>query len=123
LCLKSINIPKDFHTQLNFHYNQINTNEKHNTNSNQTNIPYWLQKLLLYEEFIDLENIDENDWANRLISSNNNSTEITREELVRFINLSNSTFGLFKFQKDHIINYPFFSYLQLEKDFEYVKFS
>ena len=118
LCLKSINISKDFQTQLNFDYNQINTNEKDNKNSNQTNIPSWFQKLLVNEEFIDLKNIDENDWPNRLITSNHNSTEITREELVQFINLSNSTFGLFKFQKDHIIICLFFSYLQLEKDFE-----
>jgi hypothetical protein len=120
LCLRSIKIPKNFHLQLIL--NQIQFQFQYNEQDSETtkeNVPSWLQKLLVNEKFIDLENIDENDWANRLMTSNNNTTEITREELVRFINLSNSTFGLFKFQKDHnIISYLFFSYLQLEKDFE-----
>ena len=75
------------------------------------NIPSWLQNVLLHEEFFDLENTDENNWVNRLMGSNDNRIEIKREELVQFINLSNSTFGLFKFQ-----NHYFFTYLQLEKN-------
>jgi hypothetical protein len=116
LCLKSIKIPTDFQTQINCDYSQTNNNEKDNKNNNRIDLPSWLQKLLVNEEFIDLEKIDENDWAYRLMTNNNNSTEITREELIRFINLSNSTFGLFKFQKDHIISDLFFCYLQLEKE-------
>ena len=116
LCLKSIKIPTDFQTQINFDYSQTNNNKNDNKNSNQMDLPSWLQKLLLYEEFIVLENIEENNWANRLMTSNNNSTRITREELLRLINLSNSTFGLFKFQKDDSIVHYFFTYLQLEKE-------
>ena len=52
----------------------------------------------------------------RLIISNNNSTEITKEELIRFINLSNATFGLFRFQKNQNDVYLFFTYVQLEKE-------
>jgi hypothetical protein len=116
LCLKSIKIPTDFQTQINFDSSQNNNNNKNdNENSNQINFPSWLQKLLLYEEFIDLENTEKNNWANRLMTTNNNSTEITREELLRLINLSNSTFGLFKFQKANDIIHHFFTYLQLEK--------
>src|SRR5215212_2271833 len=102
LCLKSIKIPSDFHQQLNFDQNQFNNkNEKGSENNKRVNIPSWLQKLLLYEEFVYLENIDEKNWAHRLMSSYDDNTEITREELIQFINLSNSTFGLFKFQKYH----------------------
>ncbi|MGE0243900.1 MAG: hypothetical protein AB7F53_08815 [Nitrososphaeraceae archaeon] len=68
------------------------------------------------EEFIDLENNAKNSWANRLIISNNNSTEITKKELLHFIILSNGTFGLFRFQKNHGSVYLFFTYLQLEKE-------
>jgi hypothetical protein len=112
LCLKSIKIPSDFHEQLNFDHIQFNINKKLNENNNK--IPSWLQKLLLYEQFVDLKNTDENNWAHRLTTSNNN-TEITREELIRFIKLSNATFGLFKFQKDHSITHYFFAYIQLER--------
>jgi len=120
LCLKSIKIPTDFQTQINCDYSQTNNNEKDNKNKNQMDVPPWLQKLLLYEEFIDLENIEKNDWAYRLMTSNNNSAEITREELLQLINLSNSTFGVFKFQNHGIISL-FFCYLQLEKDKELCK--
>ena len=119
LYLKSIEIPTDFHEQLNFDQSQFNNNEKCNENNNNVNIPTWLQKLLLYEKFVDLENTDdENNLAHRLTSSNDNNTEISREELIQFINLSNSTFGLFRFQKDHSIVHYFFTYLHLEKEFE-----
>ena len=119
LCLKSIKIPSDFHQQLNFDQNQFNNkNEKGSENNKRVNIPSWLQKLLLYEEFVYLENIDEKNWAHRLMSSYDDNTEITREELIQFINLSNSTFGLFKFQKYHSFMHYFFIYLQLEKEFE-----
>ena len=80
--------------------NQFNQNEKVNEN-NIINTTSWLQKLLLNETFFGLENTDENNWALRLTSSKDNSIVITREELIQFINLSNSTFGLFKFQKNH----------------------
>jgi hypothetical protein len=114
LCLKSIKIPLDFYQQLNFDQNQFDPNEKGNENS-INNVPSWLQKFLLHETFFGLEHTDENNWALRLTSSNDNSTIITREELIQFINLSNSTFGLFKFQKDQFNIYHFFAYLQLEK--------
>lgn len=112
LCLKSIKIPRDFHEQLKIGQRQFNDKEKDNENNNR-NIPSWLLNVLLHEEFFALENTDVNNWAYRLTGSNDNSTEITREELVQFINLSNSTFGLFKFQ-----NHYFFTYLQLEKKSE-----
>jgi hypothetical protein len=115
LCLKSIKIPTDFQTQINLDYSQTNNNENDNKKSNQMDLPSWLQKLLLYEEFIVLENIEKNNWANRLMTSSNSSTEIRREELLGVINLSNSTFGVFKFQKDNDITHLFFTYLQLEK--------
>ena len=92
---------------------QFNNNEKESEN-NRVNIPSWLQRLLLDEQFIDL-NPDKNNWAHRLTSNNNNNTEITIEELIQFINLSNATFGLFKFQNDQSITHYFFTYLQLEK--------
>jgi hypothetical protein len=115
LCLKSIKIPTDFQTQINLDYSQTNNNENENKKNNQMDLPSWLQKLLLYEEFIVLENIEKNNWANRLMTSSNSSTEIRREELLGVINLSNSTFGVFKFQKDNDITHLFFTYLQLEK--------
>ena len=120
MCLKSIKIPTDFYEQINFDQSQLNINEKGNENNN-VNIPSWLQKLLLHEKFVELENTDKNNWAHRLTSSNDNITEITREELICFINLSNSTFGLFKFQKEHSIIHYFFTYLQLKnlKNFEH----
>jgi hypothetical protein len=114
--LKSINIPLYVHRQLKFGYNQSINNKKDSNKNNQNNILNWLQKLAVTEEFIDLENNEENSWANRLIISNNNSTEITKEELIRFINLSNATFGLFRFQKNQNDVYLFFTYLQLEKE-------
>ena len=117
LCLKSIEIPKNFHQQLNFVQSQFHNNEQSSETTNG-NIPYWLQKLILYEEFVDLKNTDEHNWAYRLTISKNNNTEITKDELIRFIKLSNATFGLFKFQKDHSIVHYFFIYLHLEKEFE-----
>ncbi len=118
LFLKSINISLNALSQLKFEYNQIINNEKdnNNNNSNQNDIPSWLQRLSVREEFIDLENNAKNSWANRLIVSNNNSTEITKKELLHFIILSNATFGLFRFQKNHGSVYLFFTYLQLEKE-------
>ena len=117
LCLKSIKIPLDFYQQLNFNQNQFNQNEKVNEN-NIINTTSWLQKLLLNETFFGLENTDENNWALRLTSSKDNGPVITREELIQFINLSNSTFGLFKFQKIPSTIHHFFVYLQLEMEFE-----
>lgn len=116
LYLKCIKIPADFYQQLNFE-SQFDNIEKGSENNNG-DIPSWLHKLLLQEEIIDLVDSGENNWAHRLTSSNDNNTEITRGELIQFIKLSNSTFGLFKFQKDHSIVYYFFAYLQLEKEFE-----
>ena len=118
LCLKSIKIPRDFYQQINFDQSQFNNKEIDNEKNNRVNIPFWLQKLLLHEEFVDLENTDENNWVNRLMSNNDNKVEIKREELIRFINSSNSTFGLFKFQKDYSAIHYFFTYLQLDKNSE-----
>ena len=118
LILKSIKIPRDFYQQINSDQSQFNIKEIDNEKNNNVNIPFWLQKLLLHEEFVDLENIDENNWVNRLMSSNNNKVEIKTEELIQFINSSNSTFGLFKFQKDYSAIHYFFTYLQLDKNLE-----
>lgn len=114
LYLKSIFIPTEMYQILNFE-GELNYNDQSSENNN-TNVPNWLRLLLIYEKFSDIEdNNEENSWASRLISSNNNSIEITREELIQFINLSNSTFGFFKLQKNPFITYYFFIYLQLEK--------
>lgn len=116
LYLKSIKISSYSHEWGQFDKTQFNILEKDNENNNENSLPSWLQKLLLYEEFVNVENTEKNNWACRLISSNDNKTEITREELIQFINLVNSTFGLFRLQKDHSIVHYFFIYLQLEKD-------
>ena len=70
---------------------------------------------MLTEEFVDLGIIEEDKWAYRLTNSDEKSIEITRDELIEYLNCGNSTtFGLFKFQKNNITEY-FFSYIQFER--------
>jgi hypothetical protein len=57
--LKSIKIPTEFHEHLNIDQSQFNNNQKDNQNNNG-DIPSWLQKLLLHDGFVDLENTYEN---------------------------------------------------------------
>jgi len=113
LYLKSISIPSEYYQILNIE-GQLNYEDNSNENYN-TYLPHWLHMLLIYEKFNDIENRgQENNWAGRLINTNNNSTEITRDELIQFINITNSTFGFFKLTKN-TGTYYFFIYLQLEK--------
>jgi len=115
LCLKFIKIPRDFHLHLDVDLNQFINNET-NTQKPRGIIPQWLQRLWIKEKSIELENIAENNWASRLMTSNKDIIEITREELIQIINISNATFGLFNFQKDQNNTSLFFAYLQLEKE-------
>ena len=66
------------------------------------------------EEEVDLGIIEIDNWAYRLTNNNEKTIEITKSELIEFINYGDSTFGLFKFHKDNII-VCFFSYLQIER--------
>ncbi|HET7642177.1 MAG TPA: hypothetical protein VFK40_01605 [Nitrososphaeraceae archaeon] len=113
--MKSIKIPRNFHFHLNTDLNQFINNET-NTQKPRGIIPQWLQRLWIKEKSIELENIAENNWASRLMTSNKDSIEITREELIQIINLSNATFGLFNFQKDQNNIFHFFAYVRLEKE-------
>ena len=47
-------------------------------------------------------------------SDNDKSIEITKSDLIEFINYGDSTFGLFIFHEDNI-SISFFSYLQIER--------
>lgn len=115
LCLKTIKIPRNFHHHFHVDLNQFISDEI-NSKKPKGFFPPWLQKLLILEDFIELENTVENDWSRRLITSKEDIIEISREELIRIINLSNSTFGLFKYQEDQNQTSLFFTYLQLEKE-------
>ena len=63
-------------------------------------IPSWLIKYIMHEEFVDLGVIDDEHWAYRLTNNNEKSIEITKSDLIEFINYGDSTFGLFIFHKD-----------------------
>jgi hypothetical protein len=78
------------------------------------NIPSWLIKCIMHEEFGDLGVIDDEHWAYRLTNNNEKSLEITKSDLIEFINYGDSTFGLFIFQKDNV-SVSFFSYVQIER--------
>ncbi len=109
--LKGIKIPADIYTKLLVTKEPFFSNDKENGNSN---IPSWMVTYIMDEEFINLGVIDDKHWAYRLINNNEKSIEITKSDLIEFINYGDSTFGLFKFHKDNISVY-FFSYLQIER--------
>jgi hypothetical protein len=68
----------------------------------------------MHTEFVDLGVIEDDNWAYRLTNNNEKSIEITKSELMEFINYGDSTFGLFRFHKDNI-SICFFCYLQMER--------
>jgi hypothetical protein len=106
--LKSIKIPQDIYTKLKiekipFFYYENN------------DMPSWLINFMLSEEFVDLGVIKEGHLFYRVINSDEKNLEITRDELIEYLNYENSTFGLFKFQKQDISEY-IFSYIQFERN-------
>lgn len=106
--LKSIKIPQDVYTKLKieripFFYYENN------------DMPSWLINFMLSEEFVDLGVIEEDQLFYRLTNSDEKNLEITRGELIEYLNYGNSPFGLFKFQKQDISEY-FFSYIQFERN-------
>jgi len=106
--IKSIKIPQDIYTKLKiervpFFYYENN------------DIPSWLINFMLSEEFVDLGVIEEDQLVYRLTNSDEKNLEITKDELIEYLNYGNSTFGLFKFQKKDISEY-FFSYIQFERN-------
>jgi hypothetical protein len=107
--LKCINISSDIYTKLVIENKQFFYNDKENGN-----IPSWMITYIMNEEWVDLGVIENYNWAYRLTNNNEKSIEITKSELIEFINYGDSTFGLFKFHKDNIGVY-FFSYLQIER--------
>ena len=107
--LKCINISSDIYTKLVIENKQFFYNDKENDN-----IPSWMITYIMNEEWVDLGVIENYNWAYRLTNNNEKSIEITKSELIEFINYGDSTFGLFKFHKDNIGVY-FFSYLQIER--------
>ena len=107
--LKCINISSDIYTKLVIENKQFLYNDKENGN-----IPSWMITYIMNEEWVDLGVIENYNWAYRLTNNNEKSIEITKSELIEFINYGDSTFGLFKFHKDNIFVY-FFSYLQIER--------
>ncbi|HEX7141545.1 MAG TPA: hypothetical protein VF222_03605 [Nitrososphaeraceae archaeon] len=111
--LKSINIPQDIYVKL-----KVERRPHFYYENDDSNIPPWLINLMLTEEFVDLGIIEEDKWAYRLTNSDEKSIEITRDELIEYLNCGNSTtFGLFKFQKNNITEY-FFSYIQFERNLD-----
>ena len=70
---------------------------------------------MLSEEFVDLGVIEEDRLFYRLTCRDEKNLEITRDELIEYLNYGDSTFGLFKFQKKDISEY-FFSYIQFERN-------
>ncbi|HEY8523310.1 MAG TPA: hypothetical protein VIL14_06075, partial [Nitrososphaeraceae archaeon] len=107
--LKCIKIHPDIYTKLVMIKKPFFYNNKENGN-----IPSWLMKYIMHEEFVDLGVIDHEHWAYRLTNNNDKSIEITKSDLIEFINYGDSTFGLFIFHKDNI-SISFFSYLQIER--------
>jgi hypothetical protein len=107
--LKCIKIHPDIYTKLVVIKKPFFYNNKENGN-----IPSWLMKYIMDEEFVDLGVIDHEHWAYRLTNSNDKSIEITKSDLIEFINYGDSTFGLFIFHEDNI-SISFFSYLQIER--------
>ena len=104
--LKCIKIPADIYTKL------LVTKEPFFYNDKE--IPSWMLTYIMDEEFVDFGIIDDKHWAYRLTNNNEKSIEITKSDLIEFINYGDSTFGLFRFHKDNISVY-FFSYLQIER--------
>ena len=78
-------------------------------------MPSWLINFMLSEEFVDLGVIEEGHLFYRLTNSDEKNLEITRDELIEYLNYENSTFGLFKFQKQDISEY-IFSYIQFARN-------
>lgn len=113
--LKSINIRQDIYVKL-----KIERRPHFYYENDDSDIPPWLINLMLTEEFVDLGIIEEDKWAYRLTNSDEKSIEITRDELIEYLNCGNSTFGLFKFQKNNITEY-FFSYIQFERNLDTLK--
>lgn len=103
--LKSINIRQDIYVKL-----KIERRPHFYYENDDSDIPPWLINLMLTEEFVDLGIIEEDKWAYRLTNSDKKSIEITRDELIEYLNCGNSTFGLFKFQKNNITEYFFSLY-------------
>jgi hypothetical protein len=101
-------IPSHIYTKLVVEKKPFFHNDKENGN-----IPPWMITYIMDEEFVELGVIDEDNWAYRLTNNNKKSIEITKDELMEFINYGDSTFGLFRFHKENISVY-FFSYLQIE---------
>ena len=107
--LKCIKIPSDIYTKLVIEKKQFFYNDKE-----KGSIPSWMITYIMNEEEVDLGVIEIDNWAYRLTNNNEKTIEITKSELIEFINYGDSTFGLFKFHKDNIFVY-FFSYLQIER--------
>jgi hypothetical protein len=107
--LKCMIISSDIYTKLVVEKKPFFHNDKENGD-----IPPWMVTYIMQEEIIDLGVIDDGNWAHRLTNNNKKSIEITKSELMEFINYGDSTFGLFRFHKDNIPVY-FFSYLQIER--------
>jgi len=107
--LKCIKIPSDIYTKLVIEKKQFFYNDKE-----KGSIPSWTITYIMNEEEVDLGVIEIDNWAYRLTNNNEKTIEITKSELIEFINYGDSTFGLFKFHKDNIFVY-FFSYLQIER--------
>ena len=107
--LKCMKIPADIYTKLVDEKKPFFHNDKENGN-----IPSWMITDIMHTEFVDLGVIEDENWAYRLTNNNEKSIEITKSELMEFINYGDSTFGLFRFHKDNI-SICFFCYLQMER--------
>ncbi|MCJ7637193.1 MAG: hypothetical protein MUO21_06850 [Nitrososphaeraceae archaeon] len=107
--LKCIKIPSNIYTKLIVEKKPFFLNDKE-----VNNIPSWMLTPIMHKEFVDLGGIDDDNWAYRLTNNNEKSIEITKLELMEFINYGDSTFGLFRFHKDNI-SVSFFCYLQIER--------
>ena len=106
--LKCIKIPSNIYTKLIVEKKPFFLNDK------EVNIPSWMLTPIMHKEFVDLGVIDDDNWAYRLTNNNEKNIEITKLEMMEFINYGDSTFGLFRFHKDNISEY-FFCYLQIER--------
>jgi hypothetical protein len=107
--LKCMKIPADIYTKLIDEKKPFFHNDKENEN-----IPSWMITDIMHTEFVDLGVIEDDNWAYRLTNNNEKSIEITKSELMEFINYGDSTFGLFRFHKDNL-SICFFCYLQMER--------
>ena len=92
--MKCINISSDIYTKLVIENKQFFYNDKENGN-----IPSWMITYIMNEEWVDLGVIENYNWAYRLTNNNEKSIEITKSELIEFINYGDSTFGYSNFTK------------------------